>query len=179
MVHDSEWGLLQLNIRSRTTGKKWTGNAQAEATSQLLLPNTVSTVLRGQRVGVTLFWGQRKTYTLNGFTGTGHGGSNSYQSSTHFISMLYCPRNGKGEIREPSNNRYWCSFLLFSSNPALFSVVYLSFCTIGDLSHNLFVSYQYNNIPAGVLFSLHLGPQCGCSGFLGKLLYSRSCRQQG
>ena len=177
MVHDSEWGLLQLNILSRTTGKKWTSNVQAEATSQLL---------QCQLYGVdrewcffVFFWEQRKTYTLNGFTGTGHGGSNSYQSSTHFISMLYCPRNGKGEIREPSNNRYWCSFLLFSSNPALFSVVYLLFCTTGDLSDNLFVSYQYDNIPAGVLFSLHLGLQCGCSGFLGKLLYSRSCRQQG
>ena len=86
-LNDSEWGLLQLNILSRATGNKWTGNVQAEATSQLLLPNTVSTV----ESGVTLFWGQRKTYTLNRFTGTGHGGSNSYQSSIHFISMLYCP----------------------------------------------------------------------------------------
>jgi len=35
--------------------------------------------------GVTLFWRQTKTYTLNRFTGTGHGWSNSYKSSKNVI----------------------------------------------------------------------------------------------
>ena len=37
----------------------------------------------------------------------------------------------------------------------------------------------HDNIPARVPFSLHLGPQCGCGGSLGKLHNFRSCRQQG
>lgn len=83
--------------------------------------------------GVTLFWGQTKTYTINGSIGTGRGGRGSYQSCTSFIVMLSYPslptldveREGLGNHPALTNSTLTCSYRLhFSIFVILFSIQY-------------------------------------------------------